>query len=252
MAHLGRAADKGTRDMSVTVRMTGRFTVSYEQPTPPPTAPKYNGWRCIHTIEGGRWVPPGMPEERTPEGWTRVWMTEPIQRMSYWLMTHANPSVTPNGWTKVHRWDKCFNNNQGFERDGDPRANYIMGIDLDAELPAYDKAMRICGGTFITGSQVGDKLVCRAGVDGIDADSPMPETETILRHNWFTHAVSVNNDYKVISHFPQGNGGPVLVPFIFRNTITFPLEWFQRWQADELPDPLKIYLPMVEVPREEP
>ena len=112
---------------------------------------------------------------------------------------------------------------------------------MSAEFPAYDKAQRVCGGTFITGAAVGDKLQCVAGVDGIDGNAKMPDIDTVLKNNWYTHAVSVNNDYSRIVHFPQGNGGAVLVPVIFRDTITFPLAWFERWEADELPDPLRIY-----------
>lgn len=207
-----------------------------------PEAPDfYDGWRCLHTIEGGRWVPPGMPEERTPDNALSLPMTEAIQRMSFRLMTYANPTVTPTDWTRVHDYDRCFNNGQGFRDQSDPRANYITGEDLDKELPKYDKAMRVCGGTFITGTAVSDKLICRAGVDGIDANSPMPDAATIIRKHWFTYAVSVSNDYKKIVHFPQGNGGAVLVPFVFRGEITFPLVWFERWVGNELPDPLRIY-----------
>lgn len=202
----------------------------------------YKGWRCLHTIEGGRWVPQNMPEERTPDYARALQMTEAIQQMSWRLMSYANASVTRKQWTVVHDYDRCFNNGTGFLNDADPRANFITGEDLDKPLPRYDKAQRVCGGTFITGEAVNDKLVCRAGVDGIDGYGPMPDTRKIIEKNWFTYAVSVNNDYTKIAHFPQGNGGPVLVPFIFRDTITFPLEWFVRWEAYSLPDPLKVYL----------
>lgn len=208
---------------------------------PPPPVVVYSGWRCLHTIEGGRWVPPGMPEERTPDNAIPCVMTEAIQRMSYDLMRYANSTITPKNWTRVHDYDRCFNNGQGFRDETDLRANYIIGEDLSYELPKYDKAQRICGGTFIRGVVVGDKLQCTAGVHGIDANQPMPKPETIIKNHWFTYAVSVNNDYTVIDHFPQGNGGVVLVPFIFRGQITFPLAWFEKWEGTELPDPLKIY-----------
>lgn len=205
----------------------------------------YDGWRCLHTVEGGRPVPPGMPEERTPDYALSLPMTEAIQRMSYALMRHVNPTITPTNWTRVHDYDRCFNNGQGFRDADDPRANFITGENLDKPLPKYDKAMRVCGGTFIRGNVVwdsfGQKLECIAGVHGINADQPLPDPETIIRNHWFTYAVSVNSDYTKIAHFPQGNGGPVLVPFIFRGKITFPLAWFEKWVGNELPDPLRIY-----------
>lgn len=222
-----------------TVRMNGRFTVQTAEPTPTPI--RFKGWRCLHTIEGGRWVPPGMPEERTPINALALPMTEAIQRMSYALMKRANSTITPTQWTRVHDYDRCFNNGQGFRDPNDLRANYITGEDLKSPLPKYDKAMRLCGGTFVTGRANGGVLECAAGVDGINADSTLPNVDEIIRRNWYVVAVSVNNDYTNISHFPQGNGGPVLVPFIFRGTITFPLEWFEPWDDVVLPHPLKIY-----------
>lgn len=207
----------------------------------PAPAPNFSGWRCLHTAEDGRWVPLGMPEERTPDYARALQMTEAIQRMSYRLMTYANPTITARQWTDVHQYDRCFNNGTGFKDPYDPRANFITGENLSYPLPAYDKAMRICGGTFVRGDAVADKLVFRAGVHGIDGNGPMPDPETIIRNHWYTYAVSVGNRYDRISHFPQGNGGVVLVPFIFRDTITFPLAWFERWESDALPDPLRIY-----------
>ena len=218
-----------------------QFSPNSEPPPQPPPA-TYDGWRCLHTIEGGRWVPEGMPEVRPPDNAGVVNMTEAVQRMSYELMRRVNPTITPKNWTRVHDYDRAFNNGSGFRDANDLRANYITGEDLASPLPQYDKAGRICGGTFIKGDVSGSKLVLRAGVHGINADAPMPDVDTIIKNNWFTHAVSVNSDYTVISHFPQGNGGAVLVPLIFKGTITFPLAWFEHWRADEPPDPLKLYV----------
>lgn len=200
-------------------------------------------WRVKHKIEGG-WqnTPPGMPEVLPPDNPGVVAMTPEIQQMSYALMTRLNPTITKTQWTRVHDYDRAFNNFNGFNNDRDPRANYILGENLGAPLPKYDKAQRVCGGSLISGRADGDWLYCAAGVDGIDASQPLPTVDEIIARSWYILAVSVNNDFTKISHFPQGNGGVVAIPFIFSGVIRFPLYCFERWTQVERPDPLKIYL----------
>jgi hypothetical protein len=255
--------------------------------TPPPPVTKYSGYRVLHKVEGG-WqnTPLGMPEVMPPIDAISVNMTEAIQLMSYNLMVKGNSLITGALWTRVHDWDRAFTNFNGFDRDGDPRANYVLKRDLSSPLPKYDKCQRVCGGSFIRGvtaysfmqavktfasmtvelvrnieettaiiKTMGAKgflinakefltsdnvLRCVAGIHGIDADKPMPDTQTILDNNWYIYAVSMDTPTN-ISHFPQGQGGPVLIPFIIRGAIEFPLQHFERWERDYLPDPLKVY-----------
>jgi hypothetical protein len=192
-----------------------------------------------------------MPEIRPPENPETVKMTAAIQLMSFELMSNFNSTITPQNWTRVHDYDRAFTNGAGYNDPRGPRVNYILGKDIGADLPAYTKAGMICGGTFITGEAQGNYLVCRAGVDGIDADS-LPSLVKIITRHWYTHAVSMEDPPEIISNFPQGNGGKVVMPFIFRGVIKYPLAWFQRWQANVLPHPLAVYLPLVDVPTEAP
>lgn len=212
-------------------------------PTPPP-AVMYRGWRVLHKVEGG-WpnTPAGMPEVMPPEVVQAVEMTMWIQVMSYDLMRKVNTAITTALWRKIHSYDRAFNNfpQNGYD-GGIVHADFINGKDVNASLPRYDKAQRVCGGSFVTGDAVSDKLVMRSGVHGIDPDGPMPEINTIIAKHWFIYAVSIGTTNEgAISHFPQGKGGPVLIPLIFRGTITFPLKYFERWESDSLPDPLRIY-----------
>jgi hypothetical protein len=209
---------------------------------PPPPTVTYKGWRVKHKIEGGSQnTPPKRPEVTPPINAGVVVMTEAVQRMSYALMLKFNKTISQKQWTAVHAHDRAFNNNSGFGDPADPRCNYITGESLKSPLPRYDKAQRVCGGSFITGVAVGDKLVCKSGMDGIDP-SNIPDIDTIINNNWYIYAVSASSDFTAISHFPQGNGGPVVIPFIFSGTIEFPLSYFERWESDTLPNPLKIYL----------
>lgn len=223
--------------------MKAKFTVNIRASSDTtPNPPKiYDGWRVLHKVEGG-WpnTPLGMPEVMPPKNALSVDMTENIQRMSYDLMTSVNSFITPKLWSAVHDGDRAFTNFQGFDMPGDPRRNYILNTNMTSELPKYDKAQRVCGGSFIRGEAVGDVLICKSGVHGIDPDKTMPDTKTIMDNHWFIYAVSMDR-LDSISHFPQGQGGPVLIPFIFRGVIEFPLIHFERWQADTLPDPLRIY-----------
>jgi hypothetical protein len=224
------------------VLVNGHVAIQWQVVEPPPTEPTFNGFRVLHKIEdGSQNTPPNMPEVTPPAEASVVKMTESIQRMSYELMRHFNPAITPQKWTKIHDHDRAFTNFNGFSKSSDPRANYILGKDLTSPLPKYDKAQRVCGGTFIRGTAQGDWLHCIPGIHGIDANAPMPSLQTIISNNWYVYAVSVNSDFTRISHFPQGDGGPVVIPFIFGKAISFPLAYFERWNRTELPDPLKIY-----------
>lgn len=84
-------------------------------------------------------------------------------------------------------------------------------------------------------------LVCVPGIHCIDSRKPIPSIEEIIENHWYLYAVTLYGEWDEIDHFPQGNGGPVLIPFIADREISFPLYCFERWQADGPPDPLKVY-----------
>ena len=202
---------------------------------PPVSLPRYIGWRCLHVGEGGYQSDNGMPEIRPAmPNPLPVRMTEDIQKMSYNLMIR-NPNITKDRWRKVHGTTVAFNNGNGYPG----RRDYINRRDLDKDYPKYMKAI-ICGGMFIRGTVVGNFLQCVPGVHGIYAFDPMPDTQTIIDRNWYFHAVTEYNGQ--ISNFPQGQGLPVLMPFILREPVTYPLSWMTRWESDQLPDPLRNYL----------
>lgn len=222
------------------MRVTIRLTPNSEPPQPPPV--KYDGWRVLHKVEGG-WqnTPLWMPEVLPPINPVAVKMTQEIQLMSWELMSRRNPSITRKQWTSVHKFDRAFTNKTGFGMEGNPRANYVTGDDLTAPLPAYDKCQRQCGGNFLRGEARGNVLVCVPGIHCIDSRKPIPSIEEIIENHWYLYAVTLYGEWDEIDHFPQGNGGPVLIPFIADREISFPLYCFERWQADGPPDPLKVY-----------
>jgi hypothetical protein len=207
----------------------------------PTSDKKYTGWRVLHKAEGGyEKTPLNMPEVIPPENPVALPMTEDIQKMSFELMQDFNKAITAELWTKVHRHDKAFNNFNGFEKDGEPRANFITKKNLSSPLPKYDKMGRLCGGMFVRGIVQGNKLVFQPGIHGIDANKPMPSLQTIKDKNWYFFAVDFHE--KGVGHFPQGKGGPVAIPFIFDREIRFPLRYFVPWDDDELPEATKLYI----------
>jgi len=210
---------------------------------PSEPARKYDGWRSLHKIEGG-WqnTPPNMPEVMPPQYYDKVEMTADIQRMSYELMRKINPSVTGNIWRNCHSDGRAMTNFNGYidKTGGIPRADYINNRDLTAPLPAYDKPQRLFGGSFVRGVAQNGRLICTAGIHGIDADAPLPSIDEIIKNHWYTVAVNVNSDFTVMSDWSQGQGGHIVFPFIFRGVIEFDLQYFERWDKDELPDPLKV------------
>ena len=84
-------------------------------------------------------------------------------------------------------------------------------------------------------------LICKPGMHGIDARAPMPSIPEIVAQNKYIIATTCGEPDHIY-YFPvDGVGQPVAYPFIFDRDISFPLEWFQKWDRDYLPDPLKIY-----------
>jgi hypothetical protein len=235
----------------------------------PPSTKKYVGWRALHRAEGGldalkhqKKFPPDMPAVIPPaanKSHGAIDMTKDIQYMSFALMQKNNKTITKNLWTKVHDGNRAFTNGQGFNQENDPRRNYVMEQNLSPkiELPKYDKAGRLCAGNFVRGEVRGNKLVCIAGVHGINAKKMPPldtydwEKEpmktflqTILDNNWYLYALNLygaGTKKEHVGHFPQGGDGPVVIPFIFEGEIEFDLNWFDKWESDDLPDPLRMY-----------
>jgi hypothetical protein len=92
---------------------------------------------------------------------------------------------------------------------------------------------------FIRGVVYGDKLVCRPGIHAVDALSPMPSIDEVMEKNWYFTATTWSGSS--VNNFPQGRGLPVLIPYILRTAVEYPLAWFERWTGEDLPEPLRIY-----------
>lgn len=198
----------------------------------------YTGWRGLHGIEGGRGAPTGMPAVLPPIETRALEMTDDIQRMSYALARHFAPSIDGRKWRAMHGDQVAMNNGEQNGFGQTPHRDVINGEDLSASLPRYDKMQRSFAGSFIRGDVMGSALYCTPGLHGIDANKPLPDTETIVRNNWYVIACTAGDR---IWNFPHGDGDPVVYPFIFDRVISFPLIWFARWEREYLPNHLIAY-----------
>lgn len=225
----------------------------------PPPAKKYVGWRCLHKTEGGRDIPqtvnlPNPPAVVPPYNPTiKLKMTEAIQRLSYDLMRHFCPGLTPSRWRTMHSDGLAMCNGFGYDakKDPVPRRDYINKRDLNvADWPYYDKMQRTFQGSFLRGTLRDDLIYCNPGIDAIDARnfSYVPGTpeaaellQTVIDKAWYSIAVNVGNPP---FHFRPTWGGFIAYPFILDRQVTFEAKFFESWESDELPDPLRIYNPL--------
>lgn len=211
---------------------------------------KYSGWRCLHQAEGGYPNPDKMPVVRPSLQEGSVNFTKPLQLMSYEI-NKFNRLLTRGRWRGIYGNWTAFTNTAGFDDPGDPRADWVNVVDLKYPLPKLMKGI-ICGGGFYTGVvehdlKYGDVLAMYPGVNAIDVYN-LPSTDyqvfsqIVLEKHWYFHATTRSGDK--INNFPQGQGNPVYVPYCLRAPASYPLSWFEPWEEDYLPDPLKIYKPI--------
>lgn len=169
----------------------------------------------------------------------RVPFTETWQRLSFALCE----GIEPKKWRIVYDDHRAFMNNTGFWTEGSPyayvpRRDYINGIDLSGELPAWDK-IRVCGGATISGREEGDYLV----VETLDYTAP-PTIEYLRARPWlFFRALICDEDTNgkpIVYDFPQNGGRPVWIPLIAITPVRFPLSCLER--VNDIANPLRIVL----------
>jgi len=202
------------------------------------STPNLSGWRCLHMAEGGYEHEVGAPAVHPSVNAPPINFTESMQRLSWGVMLRKGPQITPPQWTRVFDNNTAVTNQQGFG-NSTPRRNYITGEDVNnpqAELPKLMKAI-LFSGTFIRAERVGNLLRCVPGVHAVDATKPMPSIDTVLSMNWYTYAVSA--DMNSAAHFIAGT--PTAIVYFLKEVVTYPVEWFEPWDRDVLPNPTTFY-----------
>ena len=207
----------------------------YKEQRLPSPSPYPQFYRVLHDIErGGLWrfsLPEVFlfePNHATP--FTKEW-----QLFSFSI----NPFMTGDKWRSLYSYSRAFTNNQGFDKPGDPRADYVNGRDLIFELPKFDKP-RICGGASLTGVEDGEYLL----VNTLDTRNPPPSLEYAEKNPWLCYFDAITIDGNgTPRRFPQGDGERVFIPLVTSQPVKYPLQYLQKMQAGNPPaDPYKIYL----------
>jgi hypothetical protein len=73
----------------------------------------------------------------------------------------------------------------------------------------------------------------------LDANGPPPAVADVKPWEKFCATTVTANG---IGKFPQRGGMDVWVPLIARQPVYLPMSNLQKWDAEELPDPYRLYL----------
>lgn len=187
-------------------------------------------WRVLHDAEMGSLFRVDVPEVYVIRE-ASFNFTEGYQKLSYALNTIANPLIsadmTKDKWRVLYDFMRAFANGTGFNKSGDPRADYVNVRDLDKPLPKFDKT-RICGGAMVTGTVDGNDLI----LDSLNVNNPVPTLAWLLARPWL-YFDAVNVTANGISKFPQGTlGNRVFVPLLTEAQERYPLAKLKKLPAD--------------------
>lgn len=226
------------RNLEGTVKLLRLERVVYSEPRPANTF-----WLVKQDIEMGPIWRPNLPqvhplfvEPRSTVGTHYAPMQAWMQR----LAVRANPDMPLNVlshgyWT--HEW---ITNEQGFDENHGGRANFIMNIDTNLDLPKCESLTS--GGSLLEAISVGNgwhKVV------GLHYNDPIT-FEFFQSHPQFwtrgTYVGRTGNVYRILGDKYQGEA---MIHPLIANTRTFGLfiqsSKLKEWRSPEIPDPLKIY-----------
>lgn len=177
-------------------------------------------WRVNHDSTFWR---PNLPEVFPFEPNHHSFMTRAYQLMSKAI----NPTMTNQKWRTLYADTTAFTNNQGFEKAGDPRADFVNGLNLSSPLPKQEAL--ICGGAILLERKVLNGYLYPVY---IDATKLLPTAAFVLANpHLYFDALSVDQDFLgniVLRRFPQGAGQRVYVPFLANREIKIPLHRVSR------------------------
>jgi hypothetical protein len=219
---------------SVSVVMAGRsYTIQSKSVRP-------RIWRVLHDKELGELRRSNLPEVFPMFPNHHVWFRRHAQLRSREL----NPILTPDQWTKIYTNERFITNQQGFEKPGDPRNNYVTGDTGHPEDPKTE--VLTCGGNLLTGYVDGGHL----HVMTLDYRAELPPAGWLMKNPWFLVKYVGVGSTGIPRRFPpaeQSNGyiPDVLHPLIADPNrfidITIPLRVVEEWTSATLPDTYTIY-----------
>lgn len=178
-------------------------------------------WRVNHDITYWR---PNLPEvfPFEPSHYS------PFGRSWQLLEKSLNPKMVNSKWRNAHLGGNlgnkatAFNNRQGFEMVGDPRADFINGRDLTSPIPKQEDL--VCGGAILLERKVDNEFLYPYY---IDTNQPTPTLAFVKANpHLYFDAVTIDKDILgriVIRRFPQGDGERVFTLLLANREIRIPL-----------------------------
>lgn len=172
-------------------------------------------WRVNHDQTYWR---PNLPEVFPFEPNHHSFLTRGYQLLSKAL----NPTMTNQKWRSLYADDTAFTNNQGFNKSGDPRADFINNLNTTNPLPKQEALT--CGGAILLERKVENGFLYPYY---IDATRTPPTLGYIIENpHLYFDALAVDQNSSggiVLRRFPQGDGARVYVLFIASREIRIPL-----------------------------
>jgi len=150
-------------------------------------------------------------------------------------------------WDAVRAFSNGFG--KGFDTTHDensssyvPVQDFFNNKDIKPNVPNLQKdKIRLCGGATVRGKIVGEWFY----PETLDVTNPPPKWNDLKDKWWLYFRAVSSGKNKVtktpqISDFPQGDGLPVLIPFVSRTVVKIPLGALEIVEGKA--DPYRIYI----------
>ena len=210
---------------------------------------KYRGWRLKYPGEGGNQNPAGMPAVCPAREWTGtrwgkyidpVKMTKEIQWLQWGVIQKKNPDATVDVLERLFAFDIAICNGNGYGDYRDPRVNFVTGERIGYEEPKLMDGILMAGGLY-QAEKDGQEIAMYPGVHSIDKNN-ICDVETAINNNWICRAVSWHDRQGGYGEdfFKPGRIGAFYYAHIISEKATYQADFFEWWDRDYPPDPLKV------------
>ena len=210
-----------------------------EATTPPPSGPQLyyvKHWPIGDPYRDGR------PEVVRMLPVHKSYFDREWQEFYFALTWHFWPAFSRDfsakRWTSLNGYRVALMNYSGFGDYDNPKANYILGQDIGAPLPAYDKT-RTMGGNVVTGYEMDGLLY----VETIDGNASPPNLDYVLERPWlYFHCVLAFKER--VGLFPQGCVSadniwqPTIAPLVSSQPVYLEMDRLVKLPlGSSIPDP---------------
>lgn len=118
------------------------------------------------------------------------------------LERQLNAHLSNSDWRDAHTWQRAYNNQNGYDRPGDPRADWVNNRDTTRDPPKQEAL--VSGGAFLKRRFADSDFLYPAYIDGT---RPAPSLDWVLRRPYlYFEAVNIDwtPDGAVLRRFLNG------------------------------------------------